>query len=138
MEKSMFSSTGGKSLLPFFPSFQRLSRPLATWVEREVRPRIGLSVELLPEGCEFPKKYVCHDNFLIIGFGSSMEEAYWDWYHRHHRRVRIPRVGHADLETCKSWYAQGCPPIEMFAEVRGQNLNVFSYDPSTDELILRG
>lgn len=79
-------------------------------------------------------KYYCIDNSSVQGFGVTPKAAYDSWKQKDVLRSRTPRHMIWNRIECRRWYYEGCPPI---------NVNVFGkhivgYDPSTDELILRG
>jgi hypothetical protein len=86
--------------------------------------------------------WLCHDNYLICAYGYSPYMAYLTWAIRESQRNRVPRRGSWNKKSCMDWYRQGCKTIHFYytATLNGSRRprQIFGYDPSTDELILRG
>jgi len=82
----------------------------------------------------------CHDDFYIFGHGYTPYLAYVDWKIREQKRTRVPRAGVWNKKSCMQWFREGCWVMRSYlGQVGGApSKQFFGYDPSTDELILRG
>lgn len=80
------------------------------------------------------QQWKCHDDHYMVGHGVTKEEAYEDWRVKEQRRARIPRRGMWNLQGCRRWFKEGCWRIRSYIG----HLHIVGYDPTTDELILRG
>jgi hypothetical protein len=81
----------------------------------------------------------CHDDLYIFGYGNTPYLAYLDWKIREQRRTRMPRAGIWNKKSCVRWFREGCWVMRSYiGRIKGPAMQIFGYDPSTDELILRG
>lgn len=79
-------------------------------------------------------KWICHNNLNVIGYGKTPDMAYAHWFVRHNTITRIPRKGVWNKRDTMAWWSRGCPYSNTFIQLK----HLVAYDPSTDELILRG
>jgi len=66
--------------------------------------------------------------------GITKEEAWAAWKVKDQRTHRVPRLGIQNKRRTLSWFRQGCFLINSWI---GDKV-IFGYDPTTDELILKG
>jgi hypothetical protein len=101
---------------------------------RKIKPRIGIAANMFLYGSSLPKRWACHDDYFISGFGDTPAEAYADWKAKEARRARVKRYGIWNKKDCLAWFFQGCKVLRSYLGVQ----QIVGYDYSTDELILRG
>lgn len=93
---------------------------------RGLKPHIFFSEE--------KKEWICHDDCFIVGYGITPESAYINWKSKESRRTRLSRRFMWNLRDCFNWYLKGCKTIRFYIG----NLQIVGYDPTHDELIMRG
>lgn len=84
------------------------------------------------------REWVCHDDYYVFGFGATFKEAYLNWDKKSKRFVAIPRKSIWNIESCTEWWLAGCQRIRIGINIEGECRFFWGYDPTTDQLILRG
>lgn len=87
------------------------------------------------------RQYKCSADNKINGFGMTPILAFCDWLIKNNRKVRVPRRGIWNKQSCRQrfpWYAPYKKGTNMFMMHQGIVRQIYDYDYKTDELILRG
>lgn len=89
----------------------------------------------------YHRQFKCTSDQCVFGFGLSPNLAYYDWSVKDKRRVRMPRRGIWNKQSCRQrfpWYANYEKGTNMLVWYGGVLRQIYDYDYNTDELILRG
>jgi hypothetical protein len=92
-----------------------------------VRPRLKFDL--------VAQLWVCYTYYGSFKASGETPQAAWEaWKVRDQRVSRVSRVGRWNRQGCMSWFRDGCFIINSWIG----NQVIFGYDPTTDELILKG
>lgn len=107
-------------------------------------PCLRERIEVRPHIWQEAGKFLCarkefkHPERRVMGEGLTALDAWVSWKIKDQRRTRIPRAGVQNKRDTMRWFKEGAYWCSHYVHHRGQALHFFGYDPTTDEIILRG